>query len=64
MKIEDIPARFASAKAKWRERLSVWWMNLALLGMAAGLSMVFGIAGSGLYTFGLLWSMYGVMDRY
>lgn len=27
-------------------------------------SIVFGFAGSGLYTFGLLWSMYGVMDRY
>ncbi len=27
-------------------------------------SIVFGIAGSGLYTWGLLWSMYGVMDRY
>ncbi len=27
-------------------------------------SMVFGFAGAGLYTFGLLWSMYGVMDRY
>jgi hypothetical protein len=27
-------------------------------------SIVFGFAGAGLYTFGLLWSMYGVMDRY
>lgn len=27
-------------------------------------SFVFGIAGSGLFTFGLLWSMYGVMDNY
>jgi hypothetical protein len=27
-------------------------------------SLVFGIAGCGLFTFGLLWSMYGVMDRY
>jgi hypothetical protein len=28
------------------------------------ISLVFGIAGCGLFTFGLLWSMYGVMDRY
>ncbi len=28
------------------------------------ISLVFGIAGCGLLTFGLLWSMYGVMDRY
>jgi hypothetical protein len=27
-------------------------------------SIVFGFGGAGLYTFGLLWSMYGVMDRY
>jgi len=28
------------------------------------ISLVFGIAGCGLFTFALLWSMYGVMDRY
>ncbi len=28
------------------------------------ISLVFGFAGCGLFTFGLLWSMYGVMDRY
>jgi hypothetical protein len=28
------------------------------------ISLVFGIGGCGLFTFGLLWSMYGVMDRY
>lgn len=28
------------------------------------MSLVFGFAGSGLFTFGLLWSMYGVMDKY
>ncbi len=28
------------------------------------MSLVFGIAGCGLFTFGLLWSMYGVMGRY
>ena len=27
-------------------------------------SWVFAIAGSGLYSFGLIWSMYGVMNRY
>jgi omega-6 fatty acid desaturase (delta-12 desaturase) len=35
--------RFVSAKANQRERWSVYWMNLALLAMAAGLSAVFGI---------------------
>lgn len=28
------------------------------------ITLVFGIGGSGLYTFGLIWCMYGVMDRY
>ena len=27
-------------------------------------SIVFGIAGSGLFTFGLLWTMFGIMDDY
>lgn len=27
-------------------------------------SLVFAFAGMGLFTFGLLWSMYGVMDNY
>ena len=52
--------------------LDFWFMviagNAVILGaciaMQNTMSMVFGIAGSGLYTFGLLWSMYGVMDRY
>jgi len=35
--------RIPTAKASRRERLSVWWMNLAILGMAAGMSAVFGI---------------------
>jgi len=35
--------RVPSSKANRRERHSVWWMNLAILGMAAGLSAVFGI---------------------
>jgi omega-6 fatty acid desaturase (delta-12 desaturase) len=35
--------RFVSAKANQRERWSVYWMNLAILGMAAGLSVVFGV---------------------
>jgi len=34
--------RFPTAKASRRERLSVWWMNLALLGMVVGMSLVFG----------------------
>ena len=35
--------RITTPGAKWRERLSVWWMNLALLAMATGLSFIFGI---------------------
>ncbi len=37
-----IRQRFPSKGAKPRERNSVLWMNLAILGMAAGLSWVFG----------------------
>jgi omega-6 fatty acid desaturase (delta-12 desaturase) len=35
--------RFPSRNANKRERRSVYWMNLTILGMAAGLSMVFGV---------------------
>src|SRR5712671_6370176 len=35
--------RFPPAKASRRERHSVYWTNLALLGLAAGLSAIFGI---------------------
>ncbi len=35
--------RFPSPKANPRERRSVWWMNLAILAMAAALSWIFGI---------------------
>lgn len=35
--------RFPSAKANPRERWSVHWMNLAIFGMAAALSWIFGI---------------------
>lgn len=35
--------RFSSKKANRRERMSVWWMNLAILAMVAGLSLVFGL---------------------
>jgi omega-6 fatty acid desaturase (delta-12 desaturase) len=35
--------RFPSSKATRRERLSVYWMNLAILATAIGLSAVFGI---------------------
>jgi omega-6 fatty acid desaturase (delta-12 desaturase) len=38
-----IKHRFPKAKAAKRERHSVYWTNLAVLGMAAGLSWVFGI---------------------
>jgi len=35
--------RVPKAQADTRERHSVWWMNAALLGMAAALSLVFGL---------------------
>jgi omega-6 fatty acid desaturase (delta-12 desaturase) len=35
--------RFPSPKANARDRHSVWWMNLAILGVAAGLSWAFGL---------------------
>ena len=35
--------RVPSSKASRRERHSVWWMNLAILGMVAGMSAIFGI---------------------
>lgn len=35
--------RFPSRNANKRERLSVYWMNAAILGMAAGLSLLFGL---------------------
>jgi omega-6 fatty acid desaturase (delta-12 desaturase) len=35
--------RITTPGAKWRARLSVWWMNLALAGVATGLSFVFGL---------------------
>jgi omega-6 fatty acid desaturase (delta-12 desaturase) len=35
--------RFPSPKANRRERHSVWWMNLMILGMAVALSRAFGI---------------------
>jgi acyl-lipid omega-6 desaturase (Delta-12 desaturase) len=35
--------RFSSSNANSRERLSVHWMNLAIFGMVAGLSMIFGL---------------------
>jgi omega-6 fatty acid desaturase (delta-12 desaturase) len=37
-----IQQRVPSLKASLRERLSVYWMNVALLGMAIGLSAIFG----------------------
>lgn len=62
------PTRFRIAK-----RTRDFWLmlvagNTIFLGTAIYMqntaSIVFGIAGCGLYTFGLLWSMYGVMDKY
>ena len=38
-----IQQRFSASKANPRERWSVYWMNLAILGMAVALSSVFGI---------------------
>ena len=38
-----IRQRFASAGANRRERLSVIWMNLAVLGLATALSVIFGV---------------------
>ena len=38
-----IAQRFASRNASPRERRSVWWMNLAILGMAVLLSRAFGL---------------------
>ena len=35
--------RFSRAGAKPHERHSVWWMNLALAGMAVGMSFIFGV---------------------
>jgi omega-6 fatty acid desaturase (delta-12 desaturase) len=34
--------RFASPTANGRERRSVWWMNLSILGMVVGMSYIFG----------------------
>jgi omega-6 fatty acid desaturase (delta-12 desaturase) len=38
-----IQQRFAPKAASLRERRSVYWTNLAILGMAAGLSLIFGL---------------------
>ncbi|MEW6301943.1 MAG: fatty acid desaturase [Verrucomicrobiota bacterium] len=38
-----IHQRFPSSKANARERLSVHWMNLAIVAMAAGMSWIFGL---------------------
>ena len=38
-----IKQRFPSRNASKRERHSVYWMNFAILGMAGGLSLVFGL---------------------
>ncbi len=38
-----IRQRFPAAKANKRERHSVYWMNLAILGMAMGLCLIFGL---------------------
>src|SRR6266699_1810325 len=35
--------RIPSAKAGRRERLSVWWTNLAMVGVAAVMSLIFGL---------------------
>src|SRR5688572_25913614 len=38
-----IRQRFPSSNASVRERMSVWWMNLAIAAMAAGMSLIFGL---------------------
>ncbi len=38
-----IRQRFPASNASPRERHSVYWMNLAILGMAVGLSLIFGL---------------------
>jgi acyl-lipid omega-6 desaturase (Delta-12 desaturase) len=38
-----IRQRFPSANASPRERMSVWWMNLAIAVMAAGMSHIYGL---------------------
>lgn len=38
-----IRQRFPSGKANKRERQSVYWMNLAILGMVVGLACIFGV---------------------
>src|SRR5437868_6111791 len=38
-----IKHRIPSAKAGRRERLSVWWTNLAMVGVAALMSLIFGL---------------------
>ncbi len=35
--------RFADRNAKPRERQSVWWMNVAIVGMVVGMAAIFGI---------------------
>ena len=55
-----------------KRSLDFWFMiivgNAILYGtaffMGSTISWVFAIGGSGLYSWGLIWSMYGVMDRY
>ena len=55
-----------------KRSIDFWFMILAGNGLLLGgalvfhnpISFVFGIGGSGLYTFALIWCMYGVMDRY
>ena len=55
-----------------RRSLDFWFLlltgNAVFFGTAVYMqsttSLVFGIAGCGIYTFGLSWSMYGVMDKY
>jgi hypothetical protein len=66
----DLPGRHRFRIS--RRSIDFWIMliagNVVIIGggiaMQNTASIVFGFAGSGLYTFGLLWSMYGVMDRY
>lgn len=62
------PNRFRISKRTRDFWIAIIVGNTIFLGagiaMQSTVSIVFGIAGCGLFTFGLLWSMYGVMDNY
>ena len=60
--------RFKISRRSWDFWLMLIVGNVVLFGTAIWMgnpvSMVFAIAGSGLFTWGLIWSMFGVMGKY